>query len=67
MIKAGAYSSVIKKLLRYAKNITGTKAYWNQAKEQLKATINQIQLTNNFLDFVLCRVSLARVSCFVCY
>ncbi|XP_066915890.1 uncharacterized protein [Clytia hemisphaerica] len=42
MIRAGTYSSVMKKLLRYAKNITGTNAYWSQAKEQLKATINQV-------------------------
>ena len=37
-----SYNTVMKKLLRYAKNITGTNAYWNHAKEQLKATINQV-------------------------
>ena len=42
MIRDGSYNTVMKKLLRYAKNITGTNAYWNNAKEQLKATINQV-------------------------
>lgn len=42
MVRDGSYTSIMKKLLRYAKNITGTNAYWNNAKEQLKATINQV-------------------------
>ena len=42
MMRDGTYNTVMKKLYRYAKNVTGTNAYWNQAKEQLKATINQV-------------------------
>ena len=34
--------SVTSKLMHYAKNVTGTNAYWNQRKEQLKATITQV-------------------------
>ena len=41
MVIAGSYGTIMKKLSRYA-NITGTNAYWNKAKEELKATINQV-------------------------
>ena len=41
MINSGSYKNVMKKLMRYAKNIAGTNAYWHQAKEQLKAIFNQ--------------------------
>ena len=40
MIKDCSYNTVMKKLLRYAKNITGTNAYWNHAKEQLKGFLH---------------------------
>ena len=42
MISSGSYSKVMSKLMHYAKNVTGTNAYWNQTKEQLKATITQL-------------------------
>ena len=42
MLNSGDYSHVMKKLMHYAKNVTGTNAYWNQVKEQLKATITQV-------------------------
>ena len=42
MLSSGSYSTVMSKLMHYAKNVTGTNAYWNQTKEQLKATITQV-------------------------
>jgi len=41
MVRNGSHTSVIKRLMRYAKNVTGTNAYWSNAKEQLKAIISQ--------------------------
>ena len=42
MLSSGSHSTVMSKLMHYAKNVTGTNAYWNQTKEQLKATITQV-------------------------
>ena len=42
MLMSDSYEIVMKKLLRYAKNVTGTNAYWHEAKEQLKAIISQM-------------------------
>ena len=42
MVRTGTFDSVIRKLLRYTKNVTGTNAYWNDIKGKLKATINQV-------------------------
>ncbi|XP_066921730.1 uncharacterized protein [Clytia hemisphaerica] len=42
MVREGSHATIMKKLMRYAKNVTGTNAYWNQAKEELKATISQV-------------------------
>ena len=32
MVRTGPFNSVMKKLLRYTKNSTGTNAYWDDAK-----------------------------------
>ena len=42
MLSSGSCNSIMSKLMHYAKNVTGTNAYWNQTKEQLKATITQV-------------------------
>ena len=42
MVATGDFNSVMKKLMGYAKNITGSNAYWNDEKEKLSC--------NNFLD-----------------
>ena len=42
MVSSGSYFKVVSKLMHYAKNVTGTNAYCNQTKEQLKATITQL-------------------------
>ena len=36
------YNIVMKKLMRYSKNVTGTNAYWCDVKDKLKATIIQM-------------------------
>ena len=42
MLTTGNHSQIMTKLMHYAKNVTGTNAYWNQVKQQLRATINQV-------------------------
>lgn len=42
MIMSDSYESLISKLMHYAKNVSGTNAYWNQAKDDLKAIITQV-------------------------
>ena len=42
MLESGTFKQAVSKLLHYAKNVSGTNAYWNQVKEQLKATISQV-------------------------
>lgn len=42
MASHSTYSSLMTKLMRYAKNVCGTNSYWHEAKNQLKATINQV-------------------------
>ena len=41
IVQSGTHEIIMRKLLRYAKNISGTNAYWHDVKEQLKATIIQ--------------------------
>ena len=41
MLQSNTYSSLMSKLMHYAKNVTGTNAYWNKARDDLKAIINQ--------------------------
>ena len=41
MLTSNSYSSLMSKLMHYAKNITGSSAYWHKSKEDLKATITQ--------------------------
>lgn len=41
MLQTNSYHSLMSKLMHYAKNVTGTNAYWNQARDNLKAIINQ--------------------------
>ena len=38
----GDFNFVMKKLMRYTKNVTGTNAYWNDEKGKLRATITQV-------------------------
>ena len=42
MVHSNSYTSLIKNIQYYAKNISGTNSYWYQLKEQLKATLQQI-------------------------
>lgn len=39
---SNSYSVVMSKLMRYAKNVTGSDAYCHKAKDDLKATISQV-------------------------
>ena len=41
MINNEDYNIVMKKLMRYSKNVIGTNVYWSDVKEKLKATIIQ--------------------------
>ena len=41
MLPTNSYSSLMSKLMHYAKNITGSTGYWQKSKEDLKATISQ--------------------------
>ena len=41
MLHTNSYSSLMKKIQYYAKNISGSNSYWYQVKEQLKATLQQ--------------------------
>ena len=42
MLISTSYESLMSKLIHYAKNISGTNAYWNRAKNDLKAIITQV-------------------------
>ena len=42
MLTTGNHSEIMTKLMHYTKNVTGTNAYWNQVKQQLRTTINQV-------------------------
>ena len=42
MLCSNSYSVVMSKLMHYAKNVTGSDAYWHKTKDDLKATISQV-------------------------
>ena len=42
MLQSNSYDCLMSKLTHYAKNVTGTNAYWNRAKDDLKAIITQV-------------------------
>ena len=42
MLHSQSYDSLMSKLMQYAKNVSGTKAYWNRAKDDLKTIITQV-------------------------
>ena len=42
MLYLGKYKTVKSKLMHYAQNVTGTNAYWNQVRQDLKAIISQV-------------------------
>ena len=42
MLHSQSYDSFMSKLMHYAKNVSGTNAYWNRAKDDLKAIITQV-------------------------
>ena len=42
MLHSGSYPQILSKLIHYVKIVTGTNAYWNKVKEELKTTITQI-------------------------
>ena len=42
MLNSGDYQKVMSKLMYYAKDVSGLNAYWNQVRQDLKATISQI-------------------------
>lgn len=51
MILSNSYESLISKLMHYVKNISGTNAYWNRAKDDLKAIITQVGAPTIFWTF----------------
>ena len=42
MVRSNTYQSLMTKIMRYAKNVTGTNAYWNSIKQDLLAIIDQV-------------------------
>ena len=42
MLKSNSYSTLMSKLMHYAKNVTGSNSYWHKTKEDLRATIAQV-------------------------
>ena len=42
MLHSKRYSAVMSKLIHYAKNVTGSDAYWQKANDDLKAVISQV-------------------------
>ena len=42
MLRSNTYSTLMSKLMHYAKNVTGSNSYWHKAKEDLRATIAQV-------------------------
>ena len=42
MLQLNTYSTLMSKLMHYAKNVTGKNSYWRKAKEDLQATIAQV-------------------------
>ena len=42
MLASNTYSTLMSKLMHYAKNVTGSNSYWHKAKENLRATIVQV-------------------------
>ena len=42
MLHSQSYGSLMSKLMHYAKNVSGTNAYWNRAKDDLKTIITQV-------------------------
>ena len=42
MLQSNNYSTLMSKLMHYAKNVTGSNSYWHKAKEDLRATIAQV-------------------------
>ncbi|PFX26632.1 hypothetical protein AWC38_SpisGene8677 [Stylophora pistillata] len=42
MLHSQSYDSLMSKLVHYAKNVSRTNAYWNRAKDDLKAIITQV-------------------------
>ena len=48
MVTTGDFTSVMKKLMRCTKNVTGTNAYWNDERGKLRATINQVSSATIF-------------------
>ena len=41
MLQSNSYDSFMSKLMHYTKNVTGINAYWNKARDNLKAIIQQ--------------------------
>ncbi len=41
MLLSKSYGTLMSKIMHYGKNITGTNAYWNQARDDLRAIIHQ--------------------------
>ena len=42
MLASNTYSTLMSKLMHYAKNVTGSNSYWHKAKEDLRVTIVQV-------------------------
>ncbi|CAH3152927.1 unnamed protein product [Pocillopora meandrina] len=54
MLQTNTYSTLMSKLMHYAKNVTGSNSYWHKAKEDLRATIAQVGPPTIFFYFILC-------------
>ena len=44
MLHSQSYDSLMSKLMHYAKNVSGTNAYWNRAKDALKESLLKSEL-----------------------
>ena len=62
MLQLNTYSTLMSKLMHYAKNVTGNNSYWHKAKEDLQAIIAQVGPSTIFFNFISCWVILAWIS-----
>jgi len=53
MLQSNTYSTLMSRLMHYAKNVTGSNSYWHKAKEDLRATIAQVGPPTIFFSLYL--------------
>ena len=52
ILQSNSYDSFMSKLMHYAENVTGTNAYWNKARDNLKSNHSAEGSTSNILDLL---------------